>query len=277
MPRARTATTATARSSTGGICQARVISHAETPASASALPSDSTPNAIAEQQSRQSGAQQLTHRQGSPCEGHGRRSPARVHGGRRRAPSRLPLARAAMDCRTRVSIRASRCAVGSSSSSTGAREPSTRASPSRCRWPSDRPTPPRPMHGVQAVGQLGEHLVETRRAAGASRSASGPNSSRLSRTVPGTSTGAGQARPPIPPRAQVERHADRSAVEAQNGVQQRGLADAVGPGDHVTWPGSASMSMRSVTVRERRVPYASRRGVDKRKALSAAVFPSCAE
>src|ERR1700761_3619991 len=43
----RTATTATDRSSTGGICQARVISHADTPARASALPSDSTPSAIA--------------------------------------------------------------------------------------------------------------------------------------------------------------------------------------------------------------------------------------
>ena len=41
MPRARTATTATLRSRTGGICQARVISHADTPASARALPSDS--------------------------------------------------------------------------------------------------------------------------------------------------------------------------------------------------------------------------------------------
>ena len=41
MPNVRTATTATDRSSTGGICQARVISQADTPASASALPSDS--------------------------------------------------------------------------------------------------------------------------------------------------------------------------------------------------------------------------------------------
>src|SRR5207302_3611706 len=47
MPSARTATTATERSSTGGICHARVISHAEIPASASALPSDSTPSAMA--------------------------------------------------------------------------------------------------------------------------------------------------------------------------------------------------------------------------------------
>src|SRR6202012_690018 len=47
MASARTATAATDRSSTGGICQARVISHAETPASARALPSDSTPRAMA--------------------------------------------------------------------------------------------------------------------------------------------------------------------------------------------------------------------------------------
>src|SRR5690348_17176977 len=47
MPSARTATTATERSSTGGICQARVINHADTPARASALPSDSTPSAPA--------------------------------------------------------------------------------------------------------------------------------------------------------------------------------------------------------------------------------------
>src|SRR5690349_1937841 len=43
----RTATAATDRSRTGGICHARVISHAETPARASALPSESTPRAIA--------------------------------------------------------------------------------------------------------------------------------------------------------------------------------------------------------------------------------------
>src|SRR5882757_2909274 len=47
MPSARTATTATVRSSTGGICHARVISHAETPASASALPSARTPSVTA--------------------------------------------------------------------------------------------------------------------------------------------------------------------------------------------------------------------------------------
>src|SRR5271168_3972910 len=47
MANIRTATTATDRSSTGGICQARVISHAETPARANALPSDSTPSAMA--------------------------------------------------------------------------------------------------------------------------------------------------------------------------------------------------------------------------------------
>src|SRR5271166_3618483 len=47
MAKVRTATTATDRSSTGGICQARVISHAETPANASALPSDSTPSPMA--------------------------------------------------------------------------------------------------------------------------------------------------------------------------------------------------------------------------------------
>src|SRR5579875_161230 len=40
-------TTATDRSSTGGICQARVISHAETPASASALLNASTPSVTA--------------------------------------------------------------------------------------------------------------------------------------------------------------------------------------------------------------------------------------
>ncbi len=47
MANMRTATTATDKSSTGGICQARVISHAETPARASALPSDSAPSATA--------------------------------------------------------------------------------------------------------------------------------------------------------------------------------------------------------------------------------------
>ena len=49
----RTATTAIDRSSTGGICQARVISQADSPASASALPSDNTPSAMAEQQAWQ--------------------------------------------------------------------------------------------------------------------------------------------------------------------------------------------------------------------------------
>ena len=43
----RTATTAIDKSNTGGICQARVINQAETPASARALPSDNTPNEIA--------------------------------------------------------------------------------------------------------------------------------------------------------------------------------------------------------------------------------------
>src|SRR5690242_17747323 len=47
MPSARTATTATVRSSTGGISHALVISHAATPASARALPRDSTPNRTA--------------------------------------------------------------------------------------------------------------------------------------------------------------------------------------------------------------------------------------
>ena len=56
MPSARTATTATVRSSTGGICHALVISHAETPASASALPSDSTPKQDRQQQPGQARA-----------------------------------------------------------------------------------------------------------------------------------------------------------------------------------------------------------------------------
>src|SRR6476659_7055285 len=47
MPSARTATTATVRSSTGGISQARVISQAATPARASALPSERAPRTIA--------------------------------------------------------------------------------------------------------------------------------------------------------------------------------------------------------------------------------------
>ena len=46
------------RSSTGGICQARVISQAETPASASALPSDSTPSATASRRRDSPRAQQ---------------------------------------------------------------------------------------------------------------------------------------------------------------------------------------------------------------------------
>src|ERR1700712_251471 len=44
MPRARTATTAIERSRIGGISHALAISQAETPASARALPSASTPN-----------------------------------------------------------------------------------------------------------------------------------------------------------------------------------------------------------------------------------------
>ena len=43
----RTATTAIDRSSTGGICHARVINQADSPASARALPSDNTPSATA--------------------------------------------------------------------------------------------------------------------------------------------------------------------------------------------------------------------------------------
>ncbi|MCX6492562.1 MAG: hypothetical protein NTX68_16480, partial [Rhodococcus sp.] len=43
IPSARTATTATDRSSTGGICHARVINHADSAARASALPSVATP------------------------------------------------------------------------------------------------------------------------------------------------------------------------------------------------------------------------------------------
>ena len=41
----------------GGICQARVISHAETPVRASALPSDSVPRVIANDQPRESWTQ----------------------------------------------------------------------------------------------------------------------------------------------------------------------------------------------------------------------------
>ncbi|CPW37141.1 Uncharacterised protein [Mycobacteroides abscessus subsp. massiliense] len=47
MPNARTATTATDKSSTGGICHARVISHADKPASPRPLPSAKTPNITA--------------------------------------------------------------------------------------------------------------------------------------------------------------------------------------------------------------------------------------
>src|SRR4051812_26408505 len=47
MANVRTATTATDRSSTGGIWAARVISQGDTPARASALPSERDPSAIA--------------------------------------------------------------------------------------------------------------------------------------------------------------------------------------------------------------------------------------
>src|ERR1700710_3020612 len=60
MPRARTATTATLRSRTGGICHARVISHADTPASARALPSDSTPSVTASASRDQRGRSRAT-------------------------------------------------------------------------------------------------------------------------------------------------------------------------------------------------------------------------
>ncbi|SHU91078.1 Uncharacterised protein [Mycobacteroides abscessus subsp. abscessus] len=43
MPNSRTATTATVSSRIGGCCQARVISHADTPARARALPSAAEP------------------------------------------------------------------------------------------------------------------------------------------------------------------------------------------------------------------------------------------
>ena len=62
MPKVRTATTATDRSSTGGICQARVISQAETPARASALPSASEPSAIANTSRGRLGRKQRPHR-----------------------------------------------------------------------------------------------------------------------------------------------------------------------------------------------------------------------
>ena len=62
---------------------------------------------------------------------------------------------------------ASRCAVGSSSSSTGADEPSARARPSRCRWPSDRPTPPRPMMVSSPSGSSASTSSKPAAAAGA--------------------------------------------------------------------------------------------------------------
>ena len=187
MPSARTATTATVRSSTGGICQARVISHAEIPASASALPSDSTPNSDGQQQSRQPRAQQGSrqqwirglrhahlddlvadrqHRFAVPDDDHRRTGPR---------PRDDGIAGHGFPCRRPGARWARRAAVPAP------RDPSTRARPSRCRWPSDRPTPPRPI--TVPVRPAASARTSSKPAArqALSRSASGPNSSRLSR------------------------------------------------------------------------------------------------
>ena len=138
----RTATTAIDRSNTGGICQARVINQADSPASARALPSDNTPSATAEQQAGDPRVQQPHRgRQGIRPEHDGVPRAGHLddlitdsddlfavaddhHGGT--GARRSTMARS-----TRASVAASRCAVGSSSSSTGAGEPSARAKPRR--------------------------------------------------------------------------------------------------------------------------------------------------
>ena len=57
----------------------------------------------------------------------------------------------------------SRCAVGSSSTSSDARRSSARASPRRWRCPADSPCPPLPIDGVEAVGQLVDERRRLRR------------------------------------------------------------------------------------------------------------------
>ncbi|COW33179.1 Uncharacterised protein [Mycobacterium tuberculosis] len=86
-------------------------------------------------------------------------------------------------------MRASRCAVGSSSSSTAAGDPSARARPSRCRCPRDNPTPPRPSTVSSPRGNSSSTASNPAAAQARSRSSTGPSRTRLWRTVPGTSTG----------------------------------------------------------------------------------------
>ena len=289
MPSARTATTATVRSSTGGICHARVISHAAIAGQRQRAAQRQHAQHTASSSRGQSGAQQLTHRQDFPCEDpvadRQHRLAVADDEYRRTGPGPRRRWRAAHA----IPCRASRCAVGSSSSSTGAGEPSTRARPSRCRWPSDKPTPPRPITVSRPSGSAastssnpaarqacrGRQAVRTvpgcrgccpARATGRCAShatCATTRRSRSAKSTPSTRTSPGR--------------------QPENRLQQRGLADAVGSGQHGHRPGSTSASSASSVDRRAGCPATVRVAAgstgsvsSKRKALSAAVFPSCA-
>ena len=91
--------------------------------------------------------------------------------------------------RTRASVASSKCAVGSSSRSSGAPDPRTRARPIRCRCPSDRPVPPRPMTVSIPSDRSASTSSKPAALQAPSGSARGPNRDRFSATVPGTRTG----------------------------------------------------------------------------------------
>ena len=154
--------------------------------------------------------------------------------------------------------------------------------------------------GLQPVGQA-RRAPSSKHAArqALSRSGSGPNSSRFSRTVPGISTGrcASQATSTTSAcgsRSVTSTPSTRTrpdaAGQAEDRLQQRGLADAVRAGEDRDPAGSHGVSRPGVDRRggRRELVRTDRRGrptaaagrlrssIEREAPLSAAVFPSCA-
>ena len=165
------------RSRTGGICQALAISQAETPASASALPSARTPNGTASAGAAAGGAAG----RGPRAAGHGRdmgRALRRVTiavadgAGRRpgaRPPGRWRLARdAARSTGSEHRLRARRRGGRSVRRAAGpGREPERPGQAQPLPLTQRQPGAVAADHGVQTVGQRREDVVETGWAAGA--------------------------------------------------------------------------------------------------------------
>ncbi len=261
IPNARTPTTATDSVRTGGICEARAMSHAAAAARPTALPSESVPSTTAHTTRRQRTSSSPTARHSGSAATRARgpvtgRSPrgswrwgADRHGGvdgigrgvvgaRRGRVERsgadlddvvvrgahergavrdhddgAPLvAERAHGVEHDLLARASRCAVGSSSTTSGTRAgspSSAAASATRWRWPTLSPTPPRPTSVSQPAGSVSSTVsrpavraarsrsasVTSRPPATTSRSRPGASTGRWGATRPGASTSRGRRRP----------------------------------------------------------------------------------